>query len=169
MKVPSKIAAAAATLALGAVPAVALANGPGNHGKSGSAPGHTKTTHGNSGTTSSKAKAYGRACLAAGESKKHVKGMKGTPFSNCVVAMAQLAKHKGENPAKACAGESKTHVKGMKGTPFSDCVSAAAKLRGKGHGGTTTTTTTSSTTTSSTTSTTDTTTTDTTTTGTTTS
>ena len=143
MNVPSKIAAAAAALALGAVPAVALANGPGNHGKSGSAPGHNKTT---SGTLSSNAKAYGHACSASGESKKHVKGMKGTPFSNCVVAMAQLAKHKGENPAKACASESKKHVTGMKGTPFSDCVSAAAKLRGKGHSGLNTTTTTTSTT-----------------------
>ena len=41
-------------------------------------------------TLPEKAKAYGVHCK--GESKKHVKGVKGTPFSQCVVAMAKLQK-----------------------------------------------------------------------------
>jgi hypothetical protein len=74
--------------------------------------------------------------LCQGESKKHVAGQKGTPFSNCVTDMAHLAKSSQSgnssqtNPAKACANESKKHVAGQKGTPFSQCVSAAAKLLG---------------------------------------
>jgi hypothetical protein len=73
-----------------------------------------------------KAKAYGFYCQ--GESKKHVDGEKGTPFSQCVTAMAKLANGNTDNPRTACAGESKKHVDGEKGTPFSQCVSAGAKL-----------------------------------------
>lgn len=73
-----------------------------------------------------KRKAYGKYCQ--GESKKHVKGEKGTPFSQCVRAMAKLDKGKADNPAKACKALSKKHVKGKKKTPFSACVSAAKKL-----------------------------------------
>jgi hypothetical protein len=74
-----------------------------------------------------KAKAYGRLCQK--ESKKHVAGQKGTPFSQCVTAMARLATHETDNPAKACATLSKKHVAGQSGTPYSKCVAAAAKLR----------------------------------------
>ncbi len=72
-------------------------------------------------------KAYGRYCQD--ESKEHVDGQPGTPFSQCVLAMAKLATGNTTNPAKACKNESKTHVKGEQGAPFSRCVSAAAKLR----------------------------------------
>jgi hypothetical protein len=78
------------------------------------------------------AKAYGFYCQK--ESKKHVAGQKGTPFSQCVTAMAKLAHGDTNNPAKACAKESKKHVAGQKGTPFSQCVSAAAKLLGSQNG-----------------------------------
>lgn len=122
MKVLSKLAAVMVVLALGLVPAAALANGS-SHGKSKTAPGHNKST-GSSST--SKAKAYGKYCQA--ESKKHVAGQKGTPFSNCVTDMAQLAKSSKSNPHTVCANESKKHLAGQKGTPYSDCVSAAAKL-----------------------------------------
>ena len=74
-----------------------------------------------------KAKAYGKYCQ--GESKKHVDGQKGTPFSQCVTGMAKLANGNTDNPAKACKGDSKKHVEGQKGTPYSQCVSAAAKLQ----------------------------------------
>jgi hypothetical protein len=143
MKLSTRITAGAVTLVLSAVPGVALANGGSSvtHGKSQSAPGHTRThTTGQSkshpgssgsGSSTSKGKAYGKLCQ--GESKKHVKGQKGTPFSQCVVAMAQLAKGTKTNPHTACATESKKHVKGQKGTPYSQCVAAAAKLQGKGH------------------------------------
>jgi subtilase family serine protease len=75
-----------------------------------------------------KAKAYGKLCQA--ESKKHVAGTKGTPFSQCVTAMAKLATNKATTPAQACSSLSKKHVAGMRGTPYSQCVVAAAHLRG---------------------------------------
>ena len=73
-----------------------------------------------------KAKAYGKYCQ--GESKKHVKGEKGTAFSRCVKAMHD-AVEKGEKPKEACKGLSKKHVKGEKGTPYSRCVVAAAQAK----------------------------------------
>lgn len=127
MKARTRITTAIATLALGAVPATALAHGdPGTHGRSQSAPGHT-TSAGS--TAGSNAKAYGKACQS--ESKKHVAGQKGTPFSACVTDMAHLAGSSRTNPHLACANESKKHVGGQKGTPYSECVTAAAKLRGR--------------------------------------
>jgi hypothetical protein len=76
-----------------------------------------------------KAKAYGRYCQ--GESKKHVKGEKGTAFSRCVNNMAQAATQKSKSPGQVCKGESKKHVKGEKGTAFSRCVKAVNDLRKK--------------------------------------
>ncbi|MET0306157.1 MAG: hypothetical protein ABW196_08010 [Solirubrobacterales bacterium] len=73
------------------------------------------------------AKAYGRRCK--GESKKHVKGEKGTAFSRCVKNMAQAAEHQNMAPGKVCKGESKEHVKGEKGTAFSRCVKGVVELR----------------------------------------
>ena len=49
-----------------------------------------------------KAKAYGVHCQ--GESKKHVKGEKGTPFSQCVTAMAKAATNDDLTPRQACKG-----------------------------------------------------------------
>ena len=73
-----------------------------------------------------KAKAYGRYCQ--NQSKKHVAGQKGTPFSQCVTAMAKLATGKTDSPKAACSALSKKHVAGEKGTPYSRCVAAGAKL-----------------------------------------
>ena len=126
MKTPSKLAVATTTLAFALAPAAALAHGgSGTHGPQ-TAPGHTKSSS-NSSTPPSNAKAYGKYCQ--GESKTHVAGQPGTPFSTCVKDMAQLAKGTRTNPHVACANESKTHVAGQKGTPYSECVAAAAKLR----------------------------------------
>ena len=72
----------------------------------------------------SQAKAYGRYCQ--NQSKKHVSGQKGTPFSQCVTAMAKAAH--GQSGKAACATMSKKHVAGEQGTPFSRCVVAAAHL-----------------------------------------
>ena len=102
--------------ALLAVPSLAAAAGP------------TQTNPpGPNAPAATKAKAYGRLCQS--ESKKHVPGKKGTPFSQCVTAMARLATGETSNPARACATLSKKHVAGQTGTPFSKCVAAAAKLR----------------------------------------
>jgi hypothetical protein len=43
---------------------------------------------GPSASAATKAKAYGKHCQ--GQSKKHVAGQKGTPYSRCVVAAAKL-------------------------------------------------------------------------------
>jgi hypothetical protein len=74
-----------------------------------------------------KAKAYGKFCQD--QSKKHVAGQKGTPFSQCVTAMAKLANGETDSAATACKSLSKKHVRGQKGTPYSRCIVAAAKLR----------------------------------------
>jgi hypothetical protein len=76
-----------------------------------------------------KAKAYGVYCRSF--PKKHVKGEKGTPFSQCVTAMAKAATSEGTTTREACAAFSKRHVKGEKGTPFSRCVVAAAQVKKK--------------------------------------
>lgn len=102
-----------AALTLLALPAAALASKPDNPGKG----------HGHS--QSAKGKAYGKYCKA--ESKQHVKGEKGTPFSRCVNAAAKAAN--GESPKSACKTLSKKHVKGEKGTPYSRCIVAAAHAK----------------------------------------
>jgi hypothetical protein len=87
----------------------------------------TKATPGPDASHAAKAKAYGKACQ--GQSKKHVKGQKGTPFSQCVTAMAKAANSTSTSPRKACKSLSRKHVKGEKGTPFSRCVKAAAQVK----------------------------------------
>ncbi|HEX3509889.1 MAG TPA: hypothetical protein VHT27_02200 [Solirubrobacteraceae bacterium] len=122
MKLHAKIAVAVCALVLGAVPALAVAS----HGNSGSAPGHNKTTTTSTAGTPPHGHAYGVLC--AGQSKKKVPGQKGTPFSQCVTAMAKIKSGATSSPRTACAALSKKHEKGAKGTAFSRCVSAAAKL-----------------------------------------
>jgi hypothetical protein len=128
MKTALKVLAIVAALALSAVPAIASADKPNENGNG---PQYEtppeKPTPGPSAGLPAKAKAYGRYCK--GESKKHVKGQKGTPFSQCVTAMAKLANDSTATPAEACAQLSKKHVKGTQGTPYSQCVKAGAKLR----------------------------------------
>jgi hypothetical protein len=130
----SKAALFATSLALAASPG-ALAAGepshpgpPDNHG--------TQTAAANKPSTPAqpapgaslpaKAKAYGSYCQ--NQSKTHVAGEIGTPFSQCVTAMAKLASGSTSSPRTACAVMSKQHLVGQKGTPFSNCVAAGAKL-----------------------------------------
>ena len=90
---------------------------------------HKPATPGPKGGLPAKAKAYGRYC--EDKSKKRsdaAPGTKGTPFSQCVTAMAKLATGKTASPRKACKELSKTGKKGDKDTPFSRCVSQGAKL-----------------------------------------
>jgi len=77
-------------------------------------------------TRESKRRAYGLYCQ--GQSKKHVRGMRGTPFSTCVRAMAKLDRGDTDKPRVACKGLSKRHVRGQRGTPYSRCVSAGERL-----------------------------------------
>jgi hypothetical protein len=136
------------TAAILAVPTAAAAAGPpgdnGNatHGKShrpattNGAPKNGATTNGDKpgpdAPAAKKARAYGRYCQDL--SKKHVDGEKGTPFSQCVTAMAKLATGKTTNPARACAHMSRKHAAGRSGTPYSKCVTAAEKLGDKEDG-----------------------------------
>jgi hypothetical protein len=134
MRFLSKLAVLIGALALCAAPAFAASQPsdtpPDNQGTAhvpGNGTSHfPETTPGPSAGLPAKAKAYGFYCQR--ESKKHVDGQKGTPFSQCVTAMAKLANGNTDNPRTACASESKKHVDGQKGTPFSRCVSAGAKL-----------------------------------------
>ena len=133
MRFSTKTIALTAVLALSAVPAFALpAQVPSNQGTQhapanpGSQSTTTPVTPGPNASAKAKGKAYGTYC--ATQSKKHVAGQKGTPFSQCVTAMAKLASGKTTNPTTACKTLSKKHVAGEHGTPFSRCVSAAAKL-----------------------------------------
>ncbi|HEY8082669.1 MAG TPA: hypothetical protein VIE64_03795 [Solirubrobacterales bacterium] len=133
MKLQMKIAMVLGALALAVTPAMALASQPTNPGQGdgqSNGPKYTPEgpkTPGPGASLPEKAKAYGVYCKD--QSKKHVKGEKGTPFSQCVTAMAKAANNEKLTPSKACKGMSKKHVKGEKGTPFSQCVKAAAKLR----------------------------------------
>lgn len=133
MKVQSKLLMLIATMALGVAPAVALATGPpsttppSNQGTA-----HKPSTPGPNASLPAKAKAYGKNCQ--GESKTHVAGTPGSPFSKCVTDMAKLANGSTSNPRTACKDESKMHVAGTPGTPFSLCVSGGAKLLKIQHG-----------------------------------
>jgi hypothetical protein len=106
------VVAGLVALVLVCVPAMASAVPPEHPGPEASLP--------------AKAKAYGRYCK--GQSKKHVQGQEGTPFSQCVTAMAKLANGQVGSPKQACKALSKRHVAGEPGTPFSRCVKGAKKL-----------------------------------------
>ena len=140
MRITSFIATTTCGLALLVGPGLAAGDPPpgspsGDHSQAGSHPAVTQTPAaepaaetppGPSAGAETKAKAYGSHCQ--GQSKKHVAGQKGTPFSQCVTAMAKVATGKA-NPTTACKALSKKHVAGQKGTPYSRCVVAAAKLQ----------------------------------------
>ena len=113
------IACVVAPLAFGSPP-----TNPGTQNAANKKPDSTQP--GPNASPAAKGKAYGRYCQ--GQSKTHVAGQKGTPFSQCVTAMAKLASGNTTSPTTACSTMSKKHVAGQKGTPFSQCVSAGAKL-----------------------------------------
>ena len=133
MRISKGLAVMTTVAALGA-PALAGAAVPDNAGTAHrpADPGSQAQTHKPAVTPAptaslpAKAKAYGKYCQD--QSKKHVAGERGTPFSKCVTAMAKLAGGATTSPRTACKTESKKHVAGQKGTPFSRCVAAGAKL-----------------------------------------
>jgi hypothetical protein len=124
----SKLALFAALMALAATPTFAAGppsdTPPANQGTE-----NKPATPGPKAGLPAKARAYGRHC--DDQSKKRsdaAEGTKGTPFSQCVTAMAKLATGKSSSPRAACKALSKKHEKGEKGTPFSRCVAEGAKL-----------------------------------------
>jgi hypothetical protein len=126
-------AAIVGALALSAAPALAIddhapdgaGTPPSNQGTA-----HQQTTKTNTpgpkASLPAKAKAYGKYCQ--GESKKHVAGTPGTPFSKCVTAMAKVA-HQQASAKTACKTESKKKAAGADRSAFSICVTGAAKLK----------------------------------------
>jgi hypothetical protein len=130
MKLHLKIAMVVGALALAVAPAMALGDSTHSQGKGqGNGPTYApgQENPGPNASPPEKAKAYGVYCK--GFSKKHVKGQKGTPFSQCVNAMAKAAHDERLSAKQACKGLSKHEPGGEKGTPFSRCVKAAAQLR----------------------------------------
>jgi len=133
----SQLIAVSAAAALLAIPSLAAGDPPAgspsaDHSAAGSHPAttpsqQTPSTPGPDASPAAKAKAYGVHCQ--GESKKHVAGQKGTPFSQCVTAMAKLATGTTTSPKTACKSLSHKHVAGQKGTPYSQCIKAAAELK----------------------------------------
>ena len=137
MKLRMMLVLGLAVFALGAVPATGMAEGvdytpegPKYHPDTPKGPKYNpdkpKPGNGNP-NVGPKGKAYGYYCK--GQSKKHVKGEKGTAFSRCVKALARAGKNENLHPKKACKALSKKHVKGQKGTPFSQCVKSVNQMR----------------------------------------
>jgi uncharacterized membrane protein len=123
MKLHPKLIVGLAVLAMGLVPAMAGAVSyqpeyhPETHPGTPKGPKHPPKGH-----------AYGYWCR--GESKKHVKGEKGTAFSRCVRAHKRAANQPNLTAKQACRGLSKKHTPhGDKGTPFSRCVVSVAQQR----------------------------------------
>jgi hypothetical protein len=145
-KASSKLAIVTGVLALSAAPAFALpSQAPSNQGTANAPstpagppsatppdnPGtaHKPSTPGPNASLPSKAKAYGKLCQ--GTSKKRsdaAPGTHGTPFSQCVTAMAKAANGQANTAKSACKGVSKTKAAGQHKTAFAICVTSAAKL-----------------------------------------
>lgn len=92
MKTHLKLVVVLGALALATAPAT-LAVQPADPGSQGNGPKYAPEkpeTPGPGASLPEKAKAYGVYCK--GESRKHVKGEKGTEFSRCVKAAAQVRK-----------------------------------------------------------------------------
>lgn len=122
MKLHSKLVTGLALLAMGLLPATAgaVSYHPDYH------PDHPPHP-----TTTPKGHAYGYWCKQQGFSKKHVKGQKGTPFSQCVRALKAADRKDKMTAKKACKAlkgqKHKPH--GEKGTAFSRCVKSVAQMR----------------------------------------
>jgi len=116
MKLHPKLALGLAVLAMALLPAMA------------GAVSYQPEYHPEHPTTAPKGHAYGYWCK--GESKKHVKGEKGTAFSRCVQAHKRAANQPSLTARQACKGTSKKHTAhGDKGTAFSRCVKSVAQQR----------------------------------------
>jgi hypothetical protein len=124
MHLKTRFAVLISALSLMLAPAAALAHGVEYEIES---PPKTKPTPGPNASLAQKTKAYGVYCRAF--AKKHVAGTAGTPFSQCITAMAKVATNHSTTAGRACAGFSKKPVAGRKSTPFAQCVTAAGKVR----------------------------------------
>jgi len=122
MKLHLKLALGLAVLAMGLLPAMA------------GAVSYHPEYHPEHPPTAPKGHAYGYWCK--GESKKHVKGEKGTAFSRCVLAHKRATNRPDLTPRQACKDLNKKHDRtgkhvahGDKGTAFSRCVKTVVQQR----------------------------------------
>jgi hypothetical protein len=126
MKLRMKLMLGIAVLSLGLVPAMAGAVSYQPDYKPDKPP-HTPQGP----KTAPKGHAYGYWCKKQGFSKKHVKGQKGTPFSQCVHARKVADNNDKKTAKQACKAlkgqKHKPH--GEKGTAFSRCVKSVAQMR----------------------------------------
>ena len=88
MTLQMKAVLVTAAMALLALPAIAVATGSPNYAPEPPTHEHAPKGH-----------AYGYYCKE--ESRKHVKGTPGTPFSTCVKGVAQMQKEKHENETQS--------------------------------------------------------------------
>lgn len=127
MNVKTKTAAVLACSAMLLAPTAALAGGPTYAPEPPAHPPHpAKPTPGPKASLPAKAKAYGVYCRGA--SKKHEKGKKGTPFSECVTGVAKAITVP-TTAKNACKGVPKERVEGQKRTSYAECVVAAAHAK----------------------------------------
>ncbi len=119
----TRIAALTAALALTVTPALAAqpdrASSPNRSSADIGVPTSVQDPQPPATEAKSRGKAHGRYCR--GQSKKHVKGEKGTAFSRCVKAMARLDKDERKSARAACKAIEK-------GLERRQCVKAAREL-----------------------------------------
>jgi hypothetical protein len=127
MKLRTMFVMGLAMLSLGLMPTMGVADGPNDQPEGPNYHPEHPDNPPQGPKAAPKGKAYGYYCR--GQSKKHVKGEKGTAFSRCVKALAQADKNDNLNAKKACKSLSKKHVKGVKGTPFTKCVQGVNQMR----------------------------------------
>ena len=100
MKLRMLITMGLAVFSLALVPAVGVADGPDYH-PTPEGPKYQPAHPPQGPKSAPKGKAYGYYCR--GQSKKHVKGVKGTPFSNCVKGVNQLRREEAATVASSSA------------------------------------------------------------------
>jgi hypothetical protein len=124
MKLHAKFVTVLAVLVLAALPATAgaVSYQPEYHPEHPPTPPPAAQPHGH---------AYGFWCNKQGFGKKHVKGQKGTPFSQCVHALKVADNNDKMAAKKACkAFKGQKHTPhGDKGTPFSRCIKSVNQMR----------------------------------------
>jgi hypothetical protein len=137
MKLRTMVAMGLAVLSMALVPAVGMADDGPDYQPAPEGPSYQPEhpNHPPQGPkTAPKGNAYGYYCR--GESKKHVKGEKGTAFSRCVRAHKRAANQPDKTAREVCRDlkvkhdRSGRHVPhGDKGTAFSRCVKSVAQQR----------------------------------------
>ncbi len=120
MNLRTRIAALAGALTLLLAPAAALARGVEYETEA------PKPAPGPNASLAKKAHAYGGYCR--GFPKQHVAGTPGTPYANCLTAMARAATTE-KTARQVCVAFPKAHVAGLTGTEFGRCVASAAKVK----------------------------------------